>query len=696
MPMRVSGLMSGLDTDAMVQDLVTVANTKVESIKKEQTKLGWKQEAWKTLNTKINSFFKNQLGNLRYEGSFNKKATTVSNPSIASVVAGDSAVNGTQSLSVQSLAKAGYLTGGKLTGDVDGAAVTGKTTLAKLGIADGSSINVEVAGKTKTLNFNGSTTIDQVVSSLKSAGVEASFDNTNKRLFVNVKNSGAANDFELTAANTNGQTFLSKLKLVDSSEADIYKGVVSGSAEYNTLLATEKATLTTSYNNQLTDAQSTVSTLNNTLTSLNNDLTDKITDLNTKYSGGSSFTLTDLDDASTVDNALTDVQTAIDARVAFLQSEGKTEEEIAADADLIQLNEEKTDVQSVKDAYTQIATTQSTIDTTNANITTYQNKINDVAGVLTAEATTILDNKITAANNGTYADTNAATKSVRVYGSDAQITLNGATFTSANNSFTVNGLTITALETTGTNDDGSAKQVSISTGQDVEGIYKMVKDFFKEYNSLVNEMSKLYNADAAKGYNPLTDEEKDAMTESEVELWEKKIKDSLLRKDANLNTVMNMLQGGMLSMNTVSGVKYNLASFGIETQSYFEAEENERGAYHINGDSEDSVSSGNTDKLKTAIATNPTAVTKFFSNLANELYDNLNKEMKSSANRSIYNAYDNKKLQEEYDDYTSKIAKQQAKVDAMEERYYAQFTAMEKAMANMQSSSNALTSMLGQ
>lgn len=696
MPMRVSGLMSGLDTDAMVQDLVTVANTKVESIKKEQTKLGWKQEAWKTLNTKINSFFKNQLGNLRYEGSFNKKATTISNSAVASVVAGDSAVNGTQSLSVQSLAKAGYLTGGKLTADNTGAAVTGKTTLSKLGIADGSSMNVEVGGKTTTLNFNGSTTVDQVVSSLKSAGVEASWDNTNKRLFVNVKNSGAANDFKLTAANPNGQTLLSNMKLVDSTEANLYKGLVDGSTEYNNFLAQEKTTLNTYYNNQLTTAQSIATTLNNSLTSLNTGLAEDISELNTKYSSGSSFTLTDLDDAATVDTALADIQSAIDARVAQLQLDGKTEEEIAADDTIKSLNTEKADVQSVKDTYTQIASTQSALTSTNANILTFQDKINDVGGVLTTEATTILNNKITAANNGTYADTNEATKAVRVYGSDAQITLNGATFTSANNSFTVNGLTITALETTGTNEDGSAKEVSLSTGQDVEGIYKMIKGFYKEYNSLINEITKLYNADAAKGYNPLTDEEKDAMTDTEVELWEKKIKDSLLRKDTNLNTIMNMMQGGMLSMSTVNGVKYNLASFGIETQSYFEAEEEERGAYHINGDSEDSVSAGNADKLKTAIATNPTAVTKFFTELTSKLYDSLNKEMKSSDYRSIYHAYDNKKMQEEYDDYTSKIAKQQAKVDAMEDRYYAQFTAMESAMAKMQNSSNSLTSMLGQ
>ena len=33
--------------------------------------------------------------------------------------------------------------------------------------------------------------------------------------------------------------------------------------------------------------------------------------------------------------------------------------------------------------------------------------------------------------------------------------------------------------------------------------------FFKKYNELINEMSKLYNAESAKDYEPLTDEEKE-------------------------------------------------------------------------------------------------------------------------------------------------------------------------------------------
>ena len=45
--------------------------------------------------------------------------------------------------------------------------------------------------------------------------------------------------------------------------------------------------------------------------------------------------------------------------------------------------------------------------------------------------------------------------------------------------------------------------------------------------SIPGKMDKLYNADSAKGYEPLTDEEKDAMSDSAIEEWENKIKDSM-------------------------------------------------------------------------------------------------------------------------------------------------------------------------
>ena len=53
MAVRITGLNSGLDTDSIVQELVSAYSLKTEKYEKQKTKLEWKQEAWKILNTKI-------------------------------------------------------------------------------------------------------------------------------------------------------------------------------------------------------------------------------------------------------------------------------------------------------------------------------------------------------------------------------------------------------------------------------------------------------------------------------------------------------------------------------------------------------------------------------------------------------------------------------------------------------------------
>lgn len=72
MAMRVSGINSGLDTDSIVQELVSAYNTKTEKYQKEQTKLSWKQEIWKGLNTKVYSLY-NNVGKLRFSSAYSTK-----------------------------------------------------------------------------------------------------------------------------------------------------------------------------------------------------------------------------------------------------------------------------------------------------------------------------------------------------------------------------------------------------------------------------------------------------------------------------------------------------------------------------------------------------------------------------------------------------------------------------------------------
>lgn len=71
MAIRISGLTSGLDTDSIVQELVSAYSTKKENIEKKQTKLSWTQDAWKEMNTKIYGFYSKSLTEFKFMTSFN-------------------------------------------------------------------------------------------------------------------------------------------------------------------------------------------------------------------------------------------------------------------------------------------------------------------------------------------------------------------------------------------------------------------------------------------------------------------------------------------------------------------------------------------------------------------------------------------------------------------------------------------------
>ena len=278
----------------------------------------------------------------------------------------------------------------------------------------------------------------------------------------------------------------------------------------------------------------------------------------------------------------------------------------------------------------------------------------------------------------------------RIKGQSAEIKLNGEKFTSDSNTFDINGLTITINNMT---DD----EISLTTSQDTEGIYDMVKNLFKEYNELINEMDKLYNAESASKYKMLTDEQKEEMSEDEVKEWETKIKDSLLRRDSSLNDVISGMKQTLLAGVKMSdGNTMFLSDFGINTASYSLAKDNERGAYHIDGDEDDDLTSTNEDKLRKAIATNADQVAEFFSSLAKNLYSKMDELMgRVKDYSSAFTVYNDIYLKKQYDEYTTKISEQETKVNKWEDYYYKKFTAMEKAMSGINSKQSAISGLFG-
>lgn len=279
-----------------------------------------------------------------------------------------------------------------------------------------------------------------------------------------------------------------------------------------------------------------------------------------------------------------------------------------------------------------------------------------------------------------------------VAGSSAKITLNGVDYTSESNTFEINGLTITAKEI--------ASGITLTTKQDTSGIYDNIKNLVKEYNTLMKEFAKLYNADKATKYKMLTDDEKDAMSDSEVEDWENKIKDGLLSGDETLGTLRTGLKSIVSSsfevaMKDGTTASLSLASFGIATGSYFTTDEDEREVLHIDGDPDDSTSSGNTDILSKMISTDPDAVQGFFTQFTKAMYGKLSNLMSGTQFSSAFTIYEDKLMASQYSAYNTKIADAQSALEAAQDKLYKKFSKMETALSKINSTSSSVSSYFG-
>ena len=753
---RASGMVSGLDTDSLVQAMVSTQVSKKEKLQKAQTKLQWKQDAFKSLNTKVYGLY-SKVGNLRFSSAYNMKKTTVSDTTKAQVTASNTAVNGIQTLQIKQLATSGYLTGGELK-----KGTTGKTTLKELGY-DGAdtSISVTIGSSKKDIDVSGSTTVDDLVSKLKDAGLNASFDDKNGRIFVSAKETGKENDFSLTGADMTGLKALNAAGLSVMSKSDI--------ENYNKMASYAKNDDTGSYSESKT-SEAILQTLKNLqnayegntkLALEEKDLNAKIAysdakDAVNKYLDGddtnadkkaereqlanllkqSSSKYTYVNDQTGEVKEIYDAKdrvgwTAYDTKVNELAKstglitettgdDGETKEDstklealsnniktvVAVDDNAIYTDDDKKAYYLSEDERTAAKTRLEEIpkekeandaviadeDNSYWDIKDYTGKTEDDLAAIAdkyAKQVTNARDMVEKLANGSK-DIPISVGASRVDAQDAKITLNNADFTSSSNVFNINGLTIKAMAKTA---DGET--LSINTDTDTQGIYDKIKDFLTDYNSIINELTSLYNADSAKGYEPLTDDEKESMSDKEVEKWETKIKDSILRNDSTVGGVMNAMTTAMMKSYTINGKSYSLSSFGIHTQGYLNAAKNEQYAYHIDGDEDDTITSGNTDKLMDMINNNPEDLEEFMKQLTSGLYSALDSKMKSTTLSSAYTIYNDKQMTKEYNNYTTEIKEWETKISDLEDRYYKQFSTMETQLAKMQSTTSSLTSMLG-
>lgn len=692
-------MVSGMDTESLVTALVSGYQLKKDNLVKAQTKLSWKQEKWKTMNTSIYSFYSGKLSAARFSKAYSLKKSTVSNSSVATVTASSSAVAGDQTLKVKELASSGYLTGGEVTNKSDSASkITGSSKLSAItGKTSGQgSVTLSVDGKSTNIELTDDMTVNQFIVKLKDAGVQASFDEANQRFFISSKTSGKDGDFSLVANDTTGRESLYELGLYTDDKTSTAE-YTKWAGYYNAADGTYTSALDDIINSAYESNKISFDTVAQEKLAAYSKASATVDSFNTKYMSDTGVTAEDNakaqlaaliskgkggDDNSDFDESkLTDKEKenykTLKSDIANYDTAKKSMEDLKNYVNI-----------EVKDGKTTVSALKETDSA--AGVANIAAKTADRNTKIKADLTTQYQNKAKSSYDMINAAHEFSKGASRKVGQDSEIELNGATFTSNSNNYSINGITIQV--TAKTKDD---EQVTITTDTDVDAIYKSIKDMFTDYNKLIKSMDEAYNADSSKGYEPLTDDEKSAMTDDEVEKWETKIKDSLLRKDDTLSSIINTMKNDMASSITINGKSYALSSFGIATQGYFASGENEKGVYHIDGDSDDSVTSGNDDKLRAAIAGDPETVVSFFSQLFSKVYTDLGNKMATSSVSSAYTVYNDKQMNKQYSEYTTKISDAESKITTWEDYYYSKFSAMESALSKLNSQTSSMSGLFG-
>ena len=675
MAVRISGLVSGLDTDSIVQELVSAYSKKKDSYVKKQTSLEWTMDAWKEVNTKVYGFYTSTLSSMRMSSSYNLRTATISNSSVAQVSASAGAVTSTQTLAVKQLAASGYMTGGKVTAS-DGSSVKSSTKLSELGITEGT-----IMLGNKEIELNGDMSLASLSGYLKGTNTNASFDEATGRFFISSKTSGENGEFTVTAGDSAGLEALSKFGLLafkdvngnETAEMKKYRELADAGfdsqAEIDQRYNKAKWTVdsyTKSIQEKVDNANSTIESLNKSNESLQEQL-NKLTADDYKWED-------DYDSEDKYNEAVENLTKKIEENTTKIENQQKIVDE----------NQPLLDDSAALEAK---------VTELNADI------LNDITGDVTDEVA-IAKEIVAKVDAG---ELTGSTDSARITAQDSIIKLNGATFTGNTNTFSINGLNINAMATTVTtsvDENGQTVEndnaVTISTAIDTQGIYDKIKSMFTAYNEMIAYMDGLYYADSADGYEPLTDEEMEEMTDTQIEKWEEKVKAALLRKDSTLSSITSALKNAMLGTSvTTNGVTLSLSSFGIATGSYFSTGDKERSLFHIDGNKDDSLTASNEDKLMAMISSDPDAAIEFFQTLSTNLYDVLTKKMQSSSLSSAFTIYNDKQMQSQYSDYTDRIEDWEERVKDQEDYYYKKFSKMEQALSNLQSTTNSLSNLFG-
>jgi flagellar hook-associated protein 2 len=581
-----------------------------------------------------------------------------------------------------------------------------------LGITAGSGtqIQIETADKTVNLNVDEDTTVADFIQSLQDAGLTASYDTTQGRFFIGASSSGADSSFKITTNSfTDGQkSAMEQLKdsvgysdlstTKKSTVQSVLSNIQNNMDDDEAMLEAQESAKESLW--EISDATAESQAKSYYTEQLTNSYTSKyIVTENTTETDEEGNLLKDEDGNVLQVETLTD-----DARTALaeagLDKESYTDEErldivknklisknVTADLKTDEYQEnidnavkngltngDETVIASQNDRYSEISVA---VDGYVAQL--------KASGVNQASTSALTRLGLSDVTGEAVAEKDDGTGMVVIAAADSIVQVNGATLSSSSTSLEVNGLTLDLVS-------ASDETVTLTVANDTSAVYDSIKEFINQYNSILADLNEYYYADSASGYDPLSDDDKEAMSDDEVEKWETKIKSSLLRRDSTLGGILDSMRSTMTSTTVTAsnGKTYSLANLGITTGSDY----TEYGLLHIKGDEDDSEYADETNTLQSMIESDPDTVTEVLTGVISKLYSNLTKKMQSTTMSSALTFYNDKEITSQLSDYKTEISDWETKLADLEDRYYSQFTAMETALTKLQSQQSAISSYL--
>ncbi len=284
-------------------------------------------------------------------------------------------------------------------------------------------------------------------------------------------------------------------------------------------------------------------------------------------------------------------------------------------------------------------------------------------------------------------------------GVNAEFSINGFTTERTSNTFTINEMTYTLKEVTN-------GPVTISSTTDTDKIYDTIMQFVEDYNELVDTINGKLREDRHRDFPPLTDEQKEAMSEKEIEMWEEKAMSGLLRNDSILSNGLTNMRSqlyGSIGGDGI-GIFKHLSQIGlVGSKDYTEG-----GKIVLDPDRRD-VGDGRRltgeERLREAIENNPEDLYKLFmadgngpgeQGVIRRLRTSVDSTIDAINQRAGREGRQNHQftLGREMMQIDDRISNFERRLQQVEDRYWRQFTAMETAMQRMNSQAEQMFSML--